>query len=151
MLAVVSRAHIKKGRALGRLFDAIPSRPAAGALIASLLLCLLDPPAQQPPDLGHHIAHVLVLAGRYPAPAQNQAQVEAQRVQVGIGILQVAQAGLVGMRVGLENCFLEVQRSPGQAGGQDEALIFGEFLGTWQKPGQQVEGARKDDHCFGHG
>ena len=50
---------------------------------------LLDPAAQQPADLGNHLAHVLVLPGRQPFPLVDQPQIEPQLVQVRVRVLGV--------------------------------------------------------------
>ena len=42
---------------------------------------LSHPPAEQPADLGYHLADMLVLAAGQPAPLERQAQIQAQLAQ----------------------------------------------------------------------
>jgi hypothetical protein len=48
------------------------------------------PAAQQPADFGHHLGGVLVLALVEPAPTHDQAQIEADSIQMVIGLAEQA-------------------------------------------------------------
>ena len=48
--------------------------------------------AQQPPQLGHHAADVLILAVIEPAQAMGQPQIEPHLVQAGVGRMQPVSA-----------------------------------------------------------
>ena len=61
-------------------------RTGAPPLFSFTCRRLFDPAAQQPPNLGHHLADVLVLAGGEPCPLLRQPQVEPQLVQVSVGV-----------------------------------------------------------------
>ncbi len=73
------RAHTKE--------ETPPGRDAPRRFVSTLgRRGLPNPPTQEPSNLGHHPAHVLVLPGRKPAPLVGQPEVETQLVQGGIGL-----------------------------------------------------------------
>ena len=54
-------------------------------------LRLLQPAAQQPSDFGHHPADMGIRSGFQPAPPLRQPQVQAQLVEVSVGVAHAPQ------------------------------------------------------------
>lgn len=67
-----------------------------------------QPTVEQPSDFRYHLAHVLILSPRKPAPLMHQAQVQAQFRQMPVCLAKMAQANFVPHLLSHEQFFLKI-------------------------------------------
>lgn len=114
------------------------------------LSALAYPSAEQSPDLFNHYTDMFVLTTCEPLPFVYKAKIQSDFIQVAVSIAQRQQSLLTAMRLCVEECFLKVENSIGQAPRHHKPLCFRELLCFRQYPAQKVECARQDYHVICH-
>ncbi len=85
--ALCRQAHIEP-RGIRKLCCLWPRMPLF--FLRELCIGLIDPTAQQPPNLSHDAANVLILPVVKPKPRMGEPKIDAQHIELAAGHEQVA-------------------------------------------------------------